>query len=431
MTVKSIFLAGLVAALATGCGERDVKLVGERIDIRAATAFENQARPLNLAAARNNADWTHRNGGADHQITHPALGTNLRQIFSVNIGQGDGRRARITSEPVVSGGVIYTLDAGARVTATATSGAPVWATDVTPGSDNAGDASGGGVSVASGMVFVTTGFGELTALDAATGREVWTQDLNAPGTSAPTVRDGLVYVVARNSMAWALDITTGRIQWQLTGAPSVANFGGGAGVAVNGDIAVFPFPSGEVKATFPQGGTSRWETSISGERVGRASALITDIAGDPVIADGRVYVGNFGGQLAALDAFSGDRIWTAAEGVQGPVWPAGNAVFLINDLNDLVRLNAATGDPVWRATLPTTALESSRRQSAVAAHYGPILAGGRLIVASSDGLLRQFDPVSGALTGTTQIADGAASSPVVAGGTLYVISKTGQLVAFR
>jgi len=115
VTVKSIFLAGLVAALATGCGERDVKLVGERIDIRAATAFENQARPLNLAA----------------------------------------------------------LDAGARVTATATSGAPVWATDVTPGSDNAGDASGGGVSVASGMVFVTTGFGELTALDAATGREVW------------------------------------------------------------------------------------------------------------------------------------------------------------------------------------------------------------------------------------------------------------------
>jgi len=50
VTVKSIFLAGLVAALATGCGERDVKLVGERIDIRAATAFENQARPLNLAS---------------------------------------------------------------------------------------------------------------------------------------------------------------------------------------------------------------------------------------------------------------------------------------------------------------------------------------------------------------------------------------------
>ncbi len=430
MTAKTAIFAGLLVALTASCGEKDVILTGERSNIReGVTAFVNQTGPVNLAAARTNADWTHRNGGPDHQISHPALGANLTQVMSIDIGQGDTRRSRITSEPVVAAGVIYTLDSGARVTATSTSGAALWAVDVRPGRDRAGDASGGGVSVAGGRVFVTTGFGELTALDAASGREIWTQDLDAPGTSAPTVLGDLVYVVARNSAAWALDVNTGRTQWQISGTPSVGNFGGGAGAAVNGDIALFPFPSGEVIATFPQGGTQRWSTVVSGARNGRASTLITDISGDPVISGNRAYVGNFGGQLAALDLANGERIWTAREGAMSPVWPAGNAVFLVNDVNQLVRLDAATGDPIWRVDLPST--QADGRGRAQAASYGPILAGGRLIVASSLGNLLQYDPASGALVGSVPIAGGAATNPVVANGTLYVISKEGQLLAFR
>ena len=431
MTAKKIYTAALLVALLAGCGERDLILSGDRIAIRADIAFVNQSKAINLPTSRMNADWTHRNGGPDHEISHPALGASLAQLFSVSVGEGDSRGARITSEPVVSGGMIYTLDARARVSATAVSGEPIWATDVTPRTDDRFDASGGGLSVADGTVFVATGFGELTALNAATGDEIWSQDLDAPVTSAPTIQGDIVYVVARNSAAWALDVLTGRIQWQLSGAPSIANFGGGSGVAVNNDIAVFPFPSGEIVTTFPQNGTRRWETVVSGERIGKAATLVSDISSDPVIIDDRVYVGNFGGQLVAFDAFNGDRFWTATEGALGPVWPAGNAVFFVNDLGELVRLDAATGNPVWRIALPTADMKSRRKQRAVVAHYGPILAGGRLIVAATDGVIRQFDPVSGALIGTTLIAGGAAASPVVAGGVLYVITKTGQLVAFR
>ncbi len=431
MTVKTIYAAGLMAAFLAGCGERDIKLVGEREAIRGAELLENQSLPMKFSSAKANADWTHRNGGPTHQISNPALGAALTQIFTVTVGEGDSRRARITAEPVVAGGVIYTLDARARVSATSTAGAPLWSVDVTPRNDNATDASGGGLSISGGTVFVTTGFGELTALDAGTGQELWSQDLDAPGTSAPTVQGDLIYVVARNSTAWALDTATGRIQWQISGSPSIANVGGGAGAAVSGDLAVFPFSSGEVIGTFPEGGTRRWQNIISGERNGNAAGIISDITSDPVISGNRVYVGNFGGQVAALDTFNGDRIWTASEGALGPVWPAGNAVFLVNDLHQLTRLDAATGAPVWRIDLNTDEVESTRRQRPVTAHYGPILAGGRLIVGSTDGLIRQFDPASGALIGTIPVDGGVAASPVVAGGTLYVITKTGQLVAFR
>ncbi|WP_340423323.1 PQQ-binding-like beta-propeller repeat protein [Yoonia sp. GPGPB17] len=59
------------------------------------------------------------------------------------------------------------------------------------------------------------------------------------------------------------------------------------------------------------------------------------------------------------------------------------------------------------------------------------MAGGRLIVTSSDGLIRQFDPTSGALIGQIDLPGGAASGPVIAGEALYVLSKNGQLHAFR
>ncbi len=431
MTVRTFIGVSLALGLLTACGEDDVILPGERFNLRETPLLANIVRPIALPAAQANANWTHPNGGPDHQISHPALGTALTPVFTADIGQGDSRRARITSAPVVAGGAIYTVDARATVTATSTSGETLWSRDLTPSRDNATDASGGAVSVGGGNVYVATGFGEITALDAASGQVRWVQDLDAPANAAPTVVGDLVYVVARDSTAWALNTANGRVRWQVNGTPSDANFGGGASPAVNNDIAVLPFPSGEVVATFPQGGTRRWASVVSGDRLGRAASLINDIAGDPVIVGNRVYVGNFGGRVVSLDTFDGSRVWTAAEGAISPVWPVGDAVFLINDVNELVRLDAASGLSIWRISLPDLIEARTARQKRVVANYGPVLAGGRLIVASSDGLIRQFDPTSGALIGTVDLPGGAASAPVVAGQTLYVVSKTGQLHAFR
>jgi outer membrane protein assembly factor BamB len=315
--------------------------------------------------------------------------------------------------------------------ATSTAGQTLWARSVIPATDNPRDASGGGLAVAGPVLLATTGFGEVVALDAASGAEIWRQDLDAPGTSAPTIVGDLAYVVARDGRAWAIELGSGRVRWTQSGTPPVSNFSGGAGAAVSGDIAIFPFPTGEVLAAFPQGGLRRWSTVVTGQRPGQAASNISDIAGDPVIDGDRVYVGNFSGRVVALELANGNRIWTATEGAVGPVWPAGGSVFLVNNIGELLRLDAEDGTAIWRVGLPGFEESRERRQKTRFAHYGPILTGGRLIVASSDGLIRQFDPTSGALLGTIEIPGGAASNPVVANNTLYVVTKRGQLLAFR
>jgi outer membrane protein assembly factor BamB len=94
-------------------------------------------------------------------------------------------------------------------------------------------------------------------------------------------------------------------------------------------------------------------------------------------------------------------------------------------------MNAATGEVIWAQTMPYFETDRPRRLKAITAHYGPVLAGGRLVVASGDGTLRLFDPASGALVGQADIPGGAASAPALVGGMLLVMGGNGQLHAFR
>jgi len=99
---------------------------------------------------------------------------------------------------------------------------------------------------------------------------------------------------------------------------------------------------------------------------------------------------------------------------------------------ELIRLNARTGARIWGTQLPDIVPQRrQRRERDVYAHFGPVLAGARLWVASSDGMLRAFDPVDGLLAYETVLGGGAATRPIVVDGVMYVVNADGQLLAFR
>lgn len=429
----------MLCALAA-CGERELILDGERLDVRAplpgsdAAASEPaiQAAPAFVAPApQNYTSWTHRGGDNTHNLEHPALAATLSPLFSVDIGQGNTRKARLTADPVVAGNRIFTLDSASRVTAVGTNGQVQWNRTLVPANEKDRDASGGGLAFGENTIFASTGFGELFALDPVTGATRWRQKLDAPVTSSPTVSEGKVYVITRDSRAWAIDIADGRIRWQLAGAPSDATLLGGSGPVTTDRVAVLPFGSGDIVAALKKSGVRVWGSAVAGQRRGRAYANISDITGDPVLYRGVIYAASAGGRLVAIKPSSGERLWTANEGAYSPVLPVGDSIFMISDQGELLRLDRATGARIWGERLPYFVNAKVKRRNAVFAHYGPVLAGGRLIVASDDGLIRSYNPNTGALVGTTEIKGGAASNPAIVGGTMYVVTGKGQLAAFR
>ena len=441
MHTKFLMASVIGLGVLAGCAERELILPGERLGVRDiledapqdAAATENVSLAANVPAARTVASWPQSHVSPSARTLNSALSANLTPLWSTSIGQGDSRRARIITDPVVADGRVFTIDSAGRVSATSTSGEALWSYSLVPLRDDASQALAGGLAYDSGRLYVTSGFGTLSAVDAASGEEIWTQRLTSTATGAPTVFGGLVYVVAGDSTAWAIEAEDGRVRWQQDGLGDVSNVAGAAPPAVSDRHVVFSFGSGAVQGAFRQGGLRLWSADIVGARRGFAIALVDDITGYPVIDGNSVYAGNHSGRVVALNVNSGERLWTAQHGALEPVWPVGGSVYFVSDLNELVRLDAETGAQIWTVELPgyEPVRRPQRRRDSAFVNHGPIMAGGRLIIASSDGFIRAFDPASGDLVTQTEIPRGATTRPVVANGVLYVVSKNGTLHAYR
>lgn len=446
MTIRLMTGVGLLALLAA-CGQKEVILSGERFPVRAdldasvpvegqpaptaPAAPENQSVPISLGA-QTGGDWTHRAGNARHLMPHAALSATPQRVWSATIGSGSSRKNRIGAAPVVADGRIFTIDAGTAVTATSTSGGTLWSADLTASFDKGGGQSAGGLATAGGRVFATTGYGELVALDAASGAVIWRQRVDAPISGAPATDGEAVYVSGRDGSAWAISAADGKVIWQVVGSPGKTAYVGTAAPTVGDRAVIFPSAAGDLMAVLRiGGGTKIWQASLAGKRLGRAYALTADVTGDAVIAGGTLFAGTGNGRTVAMSASSGERIWSAGEGALGPVAVAGGSLFLVNDEAKLVRLNAETGEVIWSVEMPYFTTDKIKKRKGIYAHYGPVMAGGRIMVVSSDGLLRAFDPTDGTLAYTAEIPGGAAAQPAVAGGTLYVVGGNGQLHAFR
>ena len=424
--------------LLVGCDDVDA-ISGERLSVRSVLKTQGLSEPaaalgpkaIKLPKLSKSSNWTHRIGTPKYRVTHPALNPEFTLKWSAPIGQGDKRKNRISTEPVIADGRIFTLDSRSFVTATSVDGDTLWSYDLTPARDRSGDASGGGLAYGNDTLYVTSGYGTLTALTPQTGALRWAQNLESGGPSAPTVYDGVVYVVAGNGTSIALEADSGRVRWQVDGISAVTAVDAGAAPAVTDKFVIFALGTGEVFSTFRKGGLRFWSNIISGQRLGVAAATLNAITSDPVVVGQTVYIGTHSGRLAALDVTSGKRLWTLDDGALGPVWPVGGSLFFVSDTNKLMRVRAKDGRVFWSVDLPDFIKKNPKKSVRIFGHYGPVLAGEQLIVASDDGLLRVFDPASGDLLRSVAVPGGATTAPIFANGTMYVVSTKGVLHAFR
>ena len=240
-------------------------------------------------------------------------------------------------------------------------------------------------------------------------------------------------MVGDDGTAWALNAATGRIAWQITGAASLGgvHYDAGAAPGVDGGTVIFPFSSGTLLAVEAGTGAAKWTAAVSGSRLGRVYASSGDVTGDPVLSGGILYVGTQGGRTGAFSAADGKRIWTAEEGALNPPLVVGGSVFVVNDDGRLVRLSARDGQTIWAVDLPYFVKARPKKVQAITASFGPVLAGGHIIVVSSDNTLRAFNPTDGSLAAEVALPGGAATPPALAQGLLFVVNNQGQLLAFR
>ncbi|MEO1491007.1 MAG: PQQ-binding-like beta-propeller repeat protein [Pseudomonadota bacterium] len=429
-------LGAMVAVLLSGCGlfgDDKERLSGERIRIRDQQAVNqavSQAAATPLPAPVSNAAWTQTNGQSSHASGHLSAPSTPSRAWQVSAGSGGGGDSAITSTPIVFGGRIFVMDAAGQVSAhdTAT-GATAWEISLAPEGEGDDEGFGGGLASDGEIIYATTGFGEIIAISPSDGSTIWRQRVDAPFRAAPAVANGTVVAVTRDNRAVAVSARSGSVTWQINGIAAAAGLLGGASPAIQGDLVVLPFTSGEVIGAQLSTGRRIWNAVLGGARRGLARSSISDVTGDPVIAGRAVIAANQSGRIVAIDGQNGRRGWTRSIGSTGPLWAAGRSIFMTTDDSTVTRLDLQSGQTVWRTKIP--AFEDEEDREDPIAYSGPVLAGGNVLVTDSTGKMLVFDPDTGAERSPIDLSGGSVTGPVVAGGTVYVLTDDGDLHAFR
>ncbi len=428
-------LVGLLLGACTFTEPKAPRLEGKRVPVmvqgstlRADSALAGTR--IVVAPPVANGAWALAGGAATHAPYHLALGVSPRRAFKVSAGRGSTDERRLLAQPVVDAdGRIFVLDAHARIYVfDAKTGTRLWARDLRPKEERQGTL-GAGLAAVGGRVFVTTGFAQVLALDAGDGRVLWRKSLSAPFRSAPTVADGRVFAVSTDNRTHALEAATGKGLWTHRGTVEQASLLGGAAPAYERGTLVVAYSSGELFGLRAGDGREIWSDFLSQRRRTSGIGTIADILASPVIDRGRVFAVSNSGYMVALSLASGTRIWQRRIGATSTPWTAGAYLYLVTTDNVLVCLRRRDGRVVWGRTLDRYQDEKKRRNWI--SWSGPVLAGDRLILAGTNKQVLAVSPYTGDLLGRIEVADGVEIAPIVARGTLYLLTRDAELIAWR
>jgi len=395
---------------------------------------EGGSRTASVGPAHAFADWPQPGGNAANDPGNIAFAGSAARVWSTSVGSSggsglgsfSGKSLRISARPVAAGGRLFVYSPGAVVTSLSLSGGGRgWSVTLRPEGER-GIASGGGVAYDQGRVYVGTAYGALTALDASSGAQVWTKELEAPARGAPTAANGKVFVVTQTNVVFAVNQADGTELWSYRGIPETSGLLANASPAVVGDTVVVPYTSGEVIAFNIATGEPKWSDAVTRATRTMAISSINDLSASPVISGGVVFATGVAGRTIAIELGSGARKWEQDVGSAHTPIVSGNALFLV-DLDDrVVALDRNTGAPLWATQLPIVRTRKERTNWA-----GPVLAGGSLWFVSSDSKMASVDAASGQITSTRAIGEPAYISPIAASGLMITVSESGTISAYR
>ena len=376
------------------------------------------------------ASWPQAGGNPAHLMGHLSAAETPRSAWTADLGKGGGYRRKILAQPVVADGVVFAMDSDSVVSAfSLTAGTRLWHTE-TVKDDVDSTNVGGGLCWNAGTLYAVNGQSELLALDAANGKVRWRHSMDVSARSAPTVAEGRIFLTTIDSKLLALSPDDGHVLWSYQATQSATTVLGGPSPAIAQGIVVAGFGSGEIAAIRAESGTVIWTDGL-GIAQGRSTLVdFLAIRGQPVIANGQVFVTGLGGLTVAADLLTGRHVWERRVASANTPWIAGNWLFLISTEQEIGAINVDDARISWVAALPRW--ENPEKKRDVITWYGPVAAGGRLVVLGSNHQMLSLNPMTGETLNTQSLSEAPAPfTPVVADGTMLVVTDDGRLTAWK
>ncbi len=293
----------------------------------------------------------------------------------------------------------------------ARSGKQVWRASV-------GAPLSAGVGSDGDTVAVVTRENQLVAL--RSGKEVWRQKLPSLTLTSPLVAGARVFLLSADRTVSAFDAATGRRLW-LQQRPGDALVLGQPGILMAVGDTLLSTQSGRLLGLNPQNGTVRWDAAVAmGRGVNEVERLVDLVAGTSRVGN-NLCLRAFQSTVACVDAQAGRTLWTKpASGASGIAGDVSTVVGAESD-GRVVAWRRSDGEKLWTS-------EKLRFRGLSA----PVVAGRAVAVGDFEGFVHFLSPKDGALLARVA-SDGSpiALAPVWVEDTLVVVTQRGTVIGFR
>lgn len=262
---------------------------------------------------------------------------SARVVWSVSVGDVEG----YVLSPAVDGKAVFAANTKGEITRVdAASGKQVWRV-------NAGEAISGGVGAGENLVLVGTPKGMVLAYD-QNGKALWKSKISSEVLSAPKVAGGVVVVRSGDSRIYGLNAVDGKRKWVYERATPSLALRSSAGVALADGAAYAGFAGGKMIALKADDGKLLWEASVALPKGVTEIERIADITSLPVV-DGRiVYAVAFQGRVAAVDRTNGRVLWNRDISSYNGLSAEDGRVFVTHSGGAVYALDNSAGKSYWR-----------------------------------------------------------------------------------
>lgn len=205
----------------------------------------------------------------------------------------------------------------------------------------------GGLTVASNKVFFGTEDGDVYALDAQTGEQVWKVQVKGEVLSQPAIESGILAVNTGSGTMFALDAETGEQKWTYeSDVPPLSLRGVSEPVGVGGAF-VFGTANGRIALAVAETGQVGWEQVIGQARGITELDRIVDLDSKPLIVGGTAYVISYDGSLASVELRTGRVVWKREYRSYNHVSLAGNTLIVVDIDGVVYALDRRSGTELW------------------------------------------------------------------------------------
>lgn len=310
---------------------------------------------------------------------------------------------------------LYAADGAGRVTAfDPGNGKTAWQAQTQP-------RLSAGVGVAGNVALVGTLDGEVIAVSADAGKPLWRAAVSSEVLVAPLGDAETVVVRTGDGRLHGLSAADGQPRWAFDRAvPTLSLRGISQPVVADGRVYV-GLDTGKLIALELSSGRLLWEESVSVPSGRSEIERLVDLDADPVLAEGVLYAVSYGGQVVALDAANGKLKWRQTLSSYSGLTVEGERVYASDREGRVWALNRADGAVLWHQD------GLKHRQLT-----RPVVHGGLVAVGDLEGYVHWLSPEDGSLRGRLNAGRSAlVASPLVSAGRLYVLGRAGDITAIE